>query len=165
MNTSQLYTGLQSLVIFRNLYENPVISALKAYLRAAQQSSEDAIGNYCRFVSALYERTENFSRYLLELVLEDENLYVKKYCSGEPVGEYLEDCLTHELAFLKELSGTSAQELSRGLNEDGFCPPIGPRRLISRQNTADAFLTFIFTAMEYLQNIICSQWRTVVRYR
>ncbi len=122
MTTSKLYTGLQSLVIFRNLYENPVISTLKDYLRSAQQNNEDAVGNYCRFVSALYERTENFSRYLLELVLEDENLYVKKYCSGEPVGEYLEDCLTHELAFLKELSETSAQELSRGLNGGGFLP-------------------------------------------
>lgn len=122
MNTSYLYNGLHSLVIFRNLLQNPVISALSDYLRSVKDKTEDAIGSYCNFISALYARTENFSRYLLELVLEDENLYVKKCCSGEPVGEYLEACLTHELAFLERLGATSASELTEGMNAQGFLP-------------------------------------------
>lgn len=140
MNTSDLYTGLQSLVIFRNLLENPVISALEIYLDTAD--IKDGIGNYCRFVSALYERTENFSRYLLELVLEDENLYVKKYCSGEPVGEYLEECLTHELQFLEQLGRTSASELTVALNVQGFLPSYQTEEL-----------EFMETYRERLENI------------
>ncbi len=122
MNIPVFHTGLQSLVVFRNLLHNPVISALEAYLEAAENQTGDGISNYCSFISALYERTENFSRYLLELVLEDENLYVKKYCSDEPVGEYLEECLTHELSFLERLGRTSAAELTAVLNAQGFLP-------------------------------------------
>ena len=122
MNTSYLYNGLHSLVIFRNLLQGPVIAALSDYLRSVKDKTEDTIGSYCNFISALYAYTENFSRYLLELVLEDENLYVKKCCSGEPVGEYLEACLTHELAFLERLGVTSASELTEGVNAQVFLP-------------------------------------------
>ncbi|MBQ4563304.1 MAG: ATP-binding protein [Lachnospiraceae bacterium] len=140
MTISDLRIGLQSLVIFRNLLENPVISALETYLNTADTG--EGIGNYCRFVSELYARTENFSRYLLERVLEDENLYVKKYCSGESVGEHLEQCLSHELTFLEQLGGMGASDLTVALNVQGFLP--------SYETEA---LEFSKTYRERLQNI------------
>ena len=80
------------------------------------------MGLYCEFVTVLYGKTEKFSDYLLELMLEDENLYVTRKCADGNVGSCLEECLDHELQFLQELSRVTAKEMTAHLDHTGYLP-------------------------------------------
>lgn len=122
MNVTKLHTGLQSLVIFRDILKDPVIEALDRYLAAPAGVGEERVGLYCEFVTVLYSKTEQFSRYLLELILEDENLYVTRKCAEGSVGACLEECLDHELEFLQSLSAVSAKDMTAHLEYTGYLP-------------------------------------------
>ena len=122
MNAIALHTGLQSLVVFRNILRDPVIHALDRYLAAPAELGADRVGLYCEFVTVLYGKTEKFSDYLLELMLEDENLYVTRKCADGNVGSCLEECLDHELQFLQELSRVTAKEMTAHLDHTGYLP-------------------------------------------
>ena len=75
-STRDLSSGLHSLVIFRNLLQDPVISRLLSLLDSDPASGSPFVDAYCEFAAALFSRTDDFSAYLLNAVLEDENFYV-----------------------------------------------------------------------------------------
>lgn len=97
-----LSSGLHSLVIFRNLLNDPVISRLSALLDTDPAAGASIVDAYCEFASALFARTDDFSSYLLNAVLEDENFYITHSSSRH--SRVLEDCLRGELNFLQRLS-------------------------------------------------------------
>ena len=70
---NSLYMGLRSLVIFRNLLQDDVIRRLSALLELTPAPSVSFVDAYCDFASALFAHTDNFSDYLLNAVLDDEN--------------------------------------------------------------------------------------------
>lgn len=113
--------GLHTLVVFRGILKEEPIQALKELL--------DGVGNeltrltaYSIFASGLYEYTENWSRYLLNLVLEGENPHILRIAAGEPVSENMKECVRQELSLLEELSRITPQELKESLSYDGFLP-------------------------------------------
>lgn len=111
---------LRGLVIFRRLLEDAVVSNLAKLLES--QSPHDGMAYYAQFVAALYEKGDNLTDYLLNLVLRDENLYMLKAARREPISPPLKECLEQELLLLEEVGHLSPQTLREALSYDGFLP-------------------------------------------
>ncbi len=114
-----LSVRLRGLVIFRKLLENAVIINLTHLLESDEHA---AISYYALFIEALYEKGDNLSDYLLNLVLQDENLYMLRAAGKQLVSPLLEECLEHELLLLEEVSCLTPQSLREALKYDGFLP-------------------------------------------
>ena len=99
-----LKNKLQSLVIFRNLLKDQVISALINLLDYEDLSEGEVINSYSDFVYLLFSHTTSFSEYLLGAVLDDENMYIKYKLSENKENKLLEDMLDRELDIISELS-------------------------------------------------------------
>ena len=112
----QLKNKLSSLVIFRNLLENPLFVRLRELIEAV------TVDNYCRFVKELYSHSENLTEYVLELILEDENSYVVKRGEGISAGELETECLANELAILEETAKIPYDFFTSEIDYDGFLP-------------------------------------------
>lgn len=112
----------ETLVIFKSLKEDEVVHALLETLAAAEDECSDSVSWYCEFVSLLYKHGDNLTKYILKLVLENENLYMLRRGSGEQPGELLDECLANELFLLEELAEISCEELTDSLDFDGFLP-------------------------------------------
>lgn len=110
---------LRGMVVFRRLLEDEVLANL---LRFLESGGNDGIAHYALFVAALYEKGDNLSDYLLDLVLRDENLYMLYAARQKPISPPLEECLAQELSLLEEVSRLSPQTLREALDYDGFLP-------------------------------------------
>ena len=112
----------ETLVIFKSLKEDEVVHALLETLAAAEDECSDSVSWYCEFVSLLYKHGDNLTKYILKLVLENENLYMLRRGSGVQTGELLDECLANELFLLEELAEISCEKLTDSLDFDGFLP-------------------------------------------
>ncbi len=113
--------GLHTLVVFRGILKEEPIQALKALLGG----DGDCIARleaYSTFAARLYEHTENWSQYLLNLVLEGENPHILRAAAGEIVSEQMKECVRQELSLLEEISRLTSGELKESLSYDGFLP-------------------------------------------
>ena len=116
-----LVVSLQSVVIFRNLLKDEAIVHLSSV--CGDLSDKQKISHYARFVAELFRGDGDLGKYLLKLVLEDENLYVQKLCKRLPVGWEMEQCLAHELGLFEELCSLKAQDVQACIGYDGYLPP------------------------------------------
>ncbi len=115
-----LCVRLRGMVIFRRLLEDAVLLNLTRLLES--ECPHNGISHYAAFAAALYEKGDNLSDYLLDLVLRDENLYMQKAAGRQPISPLLKDCLDQELMLLEEVSRISPQTLREVLGYDGFLP-------------------------------------------
>lgn len=122
MSHPSLLTQLHSLVVFRGLRDLPVFQKLEKLLSCDASRTDQSLDCWCAFCAELFSHTDNFSRYVLTAMLEDENLYVRAVCSGKPVPQPLLDCLEHELVILEELSRFDGASLRAAIRYDGFFP-------------------------------------------
>ena len=122
-------SGLNSLVIFRHLLEDPVVEKLNTLLSTDPADISTFIHSYGAFIHSLYLHTDNFSRYLLDSILDDENPYVVRKGADMPVPEAMEECLKMELAFLGRLSSLSSGDLRGLCAYKGFLPSYRTERL------------------------------------
>ena len=121
---NNLKNRLNSLVIFRNLLENPLIKKLNYFLLALHDNSEQSekIDRYCAFVSELYSHGENLTEYVFKILSEDENSYVKKRGEGITAGIHETECLANELAVLNEVGKLSCEWLTDKIGFNDFLP-------------------------------------------
>ena len=119
-STRDLSSGLHSLVIFRNLLQDPVISRLLSLLDSDPASGSLFVDAYCEFAAALFSRTDDFSAYLLNAVLEDENFYVTGGRSRR--SPLLEETLERELTFLQQLAAFDGSDLRSRALEAALLP-------------------------------------------
>ena len=71
----------KTLVIFKKLRERNVIKKLIAALEACENGDTDeAVEKYSDFAAQLYSHSDNLTRYILRLTLENENLYMLRNC-------------------------------------------------------------------------------------
>lgn len=124
MNIRELSARLHGLVVFRGILQDPVLDKFRAALDALETgAATDALAD---FESALFARTCNWTEYLLEAVLEDENLCIRRRMPL-PDGTPLASCLDDELAFFSRLSQVTLQQLleqAGAAGEEGrFLPP------------------------------------------
>lgn len=120
--SSHLNTRLHSLVIFRSLLQTPVMQALQTLLCCNTQNTDTAVNAYCAFAAELFAHSDNFSRYLLNYIVEDENIYMLQCCKKDTVSTSLTACLEHELALLQDLSAFDGNEIRKVIDFDGFLP-------------------------------------------
>ena len=78
--------------------------------------------NYCGFIEGLYEETENLTQYVLDRILECDNIYIRKRSEGKSTGELLDECLANELWVLGQLAQLPCYELLDRMDYDGFLP-------------------------------------------
>ena len=115
---------LSGLVIFRNLLKDPVLAAMRQLLQAPEEDTALLASRYGSFASVLFDKNASWSRYLFELTMQDENMYVKSAGTEKGAPAHLEACLDSELAFLEELSWVDKDAaLGKAAQELGFLPP------------------------------------------
>ncbi len=117
--TNSLYMGLRSLVIFRNLLQDDVIRRLSALLELTPAPSVSFVDAYCDFASALFAHTDNFSDYLLNAVLDDENFYITGSSGNSPI---LSQRLEQELSFFSQLASFDGTAYQNHAPEGAFLP-------------------------------------------
>ena len=116
MNIRELSNRLESLVIFRAVLDDAVVARLRTALEALE-AGKGAVGALADFESALFAHTCDWTQYLMETVLEDENLCVRRR-SPMPEEPALRACLARELDFFTELGALTLSGLLSAANEE-----------------------------------------------
>ena len=73
---SQLKRRLHSLVVFRALLSDAVVSRFLDLCEAQNASEDQRVNRAADFIGALFQTTDNLTEYVLNLVLDDENAYI-----------------------------------------------------------------------------------------
>ncbi len=121
-NVENIKTGLYSMVIFRNLIEDPVMDKFINMVDYMDKDVNMAVKTYSDFVSKLFESNMNLSDYILNIVLENENIYMLKKSQESDTDKILEQCLYNELKILEKLSEVKSEEIKSNISYDGFLP-------------------------------------------
>lgn len=114
LNFEELSHKLFSLVIFRNLLNDDVIKSFTE-LADEQKSEKEEVYLYADFLSKLFAETDNFSKYVLNAVLEDENAYILKY-GHKKLGSHYDEALNMELDTLNELAAVRSDDVKKSLH-------------------------------------------------
>ena len=94
---------LAGLVIFKNIGCDCALEHLDMYFRGVDENCvELAAAEYAEFVSAVLSCSQNFSEYLYRRIMSDDNIFIRKYFSGN--ADFLAEQLRYELDFLRELA-------------------------------------------------------------
>ena len=83
MKLNTMRTRLDGLVIFRGILQANIVPAFRAMLAAV--GSEDFVSAAADFENQLFERGGSWTRVLLDAVLQDENICIRKAASGRPL--------------------------------------------------------------------------------
>ncbi len=150
-NYSDLLVKLHSLVIFRNLLSDEVIKKLITLLEADRSDAARHADLYCDAVSSLFKHSADLTEYIRQLVLSDENIYVKKYYSASCAP--IEDSLNYELSVLEELSRLKAHDVQAAMPDGIYLPP---------WQTHDA--DFIELYKKYIENLASIGYGIFSRY-
>ena len=114
--------SLQTLTIFRHIYEDEVIQKLIQFFQVDKKETEAQVASYCDFVSTLYQKDTNFSHYLFQSVMNDENIVVQKVAQKQELSSSLQQALEYELSLLQKLSKLSTSEVQENIQYKGFLP-------------------------------------------
>ena len=119
----QLVYPMRTLVIFKDLADDPVISGFAdAVAFAAEGDTDKAVDSYCRAVKGLYGFGEDITEYILTRVLEDENMYIIRRAETGVTGTLMDECLSSELYSLERLAKLPCDRLLESFGYDGFLP-------------------------------------------
>ncbi len=132
----QIVTECENCIIFRDIVRSDaVVGKLIETIYSLSGLNNDDDGadcvspyrrhvmkNYCGFIDGLYAETENLTQYVLDRILESDNIYIRRRAAGKPAGELLEECLANELWVLGRLAQLPCYELLDRMNYDGFLP-------------------------------------------
>lgn len=120
---AELNIKLSALSIFRDLLRDPVIAAFQN-LMAALEDKEllQQVYAYGEFVSCLYQKESNLSTYIRNLILNDENFYVKEKAAEAPVSQTVETALKKELDTLEKLSAVTSEAVKSVIAYKSFLP-------------------------------------------
>lgn len=120
---AELNIKLSALSIFRDLLRDPVIAAFQN-LMAALEDKEllQQVYAYGEFVSCLYQKESNLSTYIRNLILNDDNFYVKEKAAEAPVSQTVETALKKELDTLEKLSAVTSEAVKSVIAYKGFLP-------------------------------------------
>ncbi len=113
---------VKSFVVFKQLFQDDVMKAFTEMIDFKEKSLGDKIQNYSNFASELFKRNENFTDYIWQLIIKDENLYVHKIAKKEEVSDMLKECVRHELEALQEISKISSKDIKKEIGYDIFLP-------------------------------------------
>ncbi len=118
----KLILYVKSLTIFKNIEKDKVVSAMLNLLKVCKSDAETAVSAYSDFCSLLFKHNINWSEYLLNTVLKDENFYMLNCAEKKEISDNMKDFLKKELLILEKLSQISSKEISSEINYDGYLP-------------------------------------------
>ncbi|MGB5822984.1 MAG: DUF815 domain-containing protein [Proteocatella sp.] len=145
-NLSRLYNRIHTLVIFSSVLEDKAVKKLLGLLEylqkinhpvrkvgmitnAKDESTSDeqglefttALRYYSELAGELYAKSEgNLSEHILNLVLEDQNVYSKFVSQKKAILPSLEKCLAEELDILSEFSSLKSVIFKEKIGYDGY---------------------------------------------
>lgn len=109
---TDIYNGMCSLAVFRNLLSDDVISSLMTFLEKQENEKMFDIKCYSEFVSKLYNHGTDLSAYILKAVLEDDNFYIRSKADKNAADdEIIEKAVSNELSVFQELSQLTPNDL------------------------------------------------------
>ena len=117
-----LYIKLHSMVIFRDLLQDPLLKLLLPLLKSDEKCLAEKVSDYAAFVSYLYFDAGNLTDYLYSRIMLSDNPYIRKYAKGEVIDSAMELCLIHELDILGEAATLISSELQKNIEYEGFLP-------------------------------------------
>ena len=115
---------LNTLILFRPMLKDAVMIRLKELLDsiAIQNTIEEQVAAYCAFASELYQTTDNWSVYLLGLMLRCETPYIALKAKGAEVSPLLEESMAHELNVLDRAARLTSAEIRARLEYFDYLP-------------------------------------------
>lgn len=116
MELRELGKGLQNLIIFKNLTENPIIKNLSELL--CSKNAEEATLAASGLAAELYPKGVNLTHAVLDVVLKDENFYIRKAASGKNIEPEIERCLLYELELLSQCTAMDSADFNHSLGMD-----------------------------------------------
>ncbi|HPR24289.1 MAG TPA: ATP-binding protein [Bacillota bacterium] len=121
---SELSMRLETLAIFRKLLDDPVIAKLRTLFLLTEESEDErqVISCFSSFISALYEKTPDLSKYIKSLILNDDNLYIRQKSAGKEISPTIESCLYAELELFQEISQLKVPDIKSAIGYHGFLP-------------------------------------------
>ena len=118
----ELELSLNSLVIFRRLLTNDVMVPLRQLLDTEMTDPVMQLRQYAEFVARLYPKSTDLTDYLLRIVLEDDNFYMRMLARGEKPDDKVDLCAKNELLILQRLSRLRPAELQKEISYYGVLP-------------------------------------------
>lgn len=113
---------LRAVAVFRNLLEDDVVRALMNLLDSMDSDISETIDNYGRFVYELYAHTDNLSKYILNIVTDDENVFIKKVANSNIVSDALTECVKAELSVFGEIASLTREDFQCAIGYEGYLP-------------------------------------------
>lgn len=114
---------LSSLIVFRNILRDPVISSFIGLL-LREPSSEEAACAFAEYAHLLFEAGGDFGKHIERLIMSDENAYLRARIKGEPVSESLNAIMRRELALLEQAAAVGLHELAELLGVEWDLPDL-----------------------------------------
>ena len=119
----KLRLSLATVSVFRNILADGVMTKLKELLDKADSGNiPQILESYGQFVHALYERNVNFSKYLMKLVSEDENVYIISRSQGREINPSIAEAAEYELSVFQEHSQLTPDDIADGIGYSGYLP-------------------------------------------
>ena len=120
MERKELGNGLKNLVIFKNLCQEPLVKSLAGVL-CAEKAEEAAFQVSC-LAAALYPAGVHLTRGILDLVLKDDNFYVRAKAANKVVEPAVEAWLSHELDILSSAAVWSSSDMQKSFHHAETLP-------------------------------------------
>ena len=116
----QINMKIKSFVVFNNVLEDDVMKAFLNMIDIKEKSDIKKVEEYSNFTRKLLEKSENFSDYIWNLIMFDENIYVRKLASKEIISNMIKQCVLHELQTLQEIATITSQDIRSEIEYNGF---------------------------------------------
>lgn len=123
MDRKSLDRQLDTLSVFSELNTDPVFHAFRqCFYEDEQPETVYAVAN---FAGALYHlaHTDNWTAYLKDLVLSQENACTYFAARKLPLPEHIRTAAQHDLKLLSECAQLTAEQITEGENPDGLFVP------------------------------------------
>jgi hypothetical protein len=123
ISTAKYSYDLKTLVIFRSLLKDKVIGKFVTLLESIEKHEDTSVQleSYSNFVSELYKHSVNFTDYVLNKILEDENVYVHSKCMDD-TPKVLDECINHELDVLNSVARVQSSEITSQIDYSKYLP-------------------------------------------
>ena len=116
----QINMKVKSFVVFNNVLEDDVMKSFFNMIDTKEKSDIKKVEEYSNFTRKLFEKSENFSDYILKLIIFNENIYVHKLASKEIISNMLAQCVKHELQTLQDIATITSQDIRSEIEYNGF---------------------------------------------
>ena len=106
----QLHRRLCSCAVFRGVLSHPVFSLFGEYCK--QDTKMGKVDAYAQFVAEIYSHGGSLTERVKEVVLADENVYIKACAEGASVADCIKASLERELNILSDFAALTRMDFA-----------------------------------------------------